>query len=68
LFRPELNARVDVSPIKEIKGMNKFIERQKTANEIKKEKEASLNKNLAKNWTKKVTIPEGFSFTNSVSY
>ena len=68
IFKPELSTRIDISGIKEVKGVNKFIERQKIATEARKEKEACLNKNQGQNWVKRVTIPEGFSFTNSVKY
>lgn len=68
VFKPELSTRLDVSPAREVKGVDKFVERQKIASDIKREKEALLNKDAAKNWTKKVTVPEGFSFTNSVVF
>jgi len=67
VFRPELSTKIEPAVIKEVRGMDKFIERQKIASEAKKEKEKLLNRNPGDHWVNKKTIPKGFSFTTLVN-
>lgn len=66
VFRPELSVKIDPAGTREVKGMDKFVERQKMASEARREKEKVLSRNPGDNWVHKTTIPKGFSFTNLV--
>lgn len=67
VFKPELSAKQpaepSVTPIGEIKGVSKFMERQKVANEARKEKELYQRRDIGANWVRKVTIPAEFKLT-----
>ena len=70
VFRPEISAStpdlVVDTEIKAIKGVAKFIERQKIANEARIEKELYQRRDIGANWVRKTTVPAEFSLATSV--
>lgn len=68
LFKPALSARLEGVNAKEVRGMRKFVKRQRRANETKKAKEKLKNTVLGTNWVRRITIPEGFSFNIVTPY
>lgn len=66
VFRPEISTRVEPTVVKEVKGMDQFVERQKMAKEAKEKLELIKNKDIASNWVRRVTIPEEFNFSTGV--
>ena len=71
VFKPELstNRSAETAPppnIDEIKGVTKFKERQKIANEARLEKELYQRRDIGANWIRKTTVPMEFTLSTSV--
>ena len=66
IFKPETSVRFEQSSIKEIKGLEQFVERQKLGMEARKEKEKLQFRNNADNWASKTAIIKGMSTMTSV--
>lgn len=45
------------------KGVDKFLKRQKAAQEVRKEKELFARRDLANGWVRKATVPVEFSLS-----
>ena len=73
VFKPELSSRLEsatssaVPSTKHIRGVNKFIERQKIASEARKEKEMYQRRDIGANWIRKVTVPNEFNFASTAN-
>ena len=67
VFKPNLYSKYEPIAVNEVKGMDKFVERQKMATEIKSQKEKLLNKNNGKRWVRKTTVPKEFSLKTMVN-
>ena len=70
VFKPEIISKTgehgSEANFSDIKGVSKFIERQKNANEARKEKELYQQRDIGANWVRKTTVPTEFSITKSV--
>ena len=66
VFKPEISSKKEPGIIKEVKGMKKFLTRQKLAKDTKKELEMERQKDLGKNWVRHTTIPKEFHFNKVI--
>jgi len=67
VFKPDITNKIEPLVMKEVKGMNQFVERQRVAKEAKEKLEIAKNKDIASNWVRRITIPEEFNFSTTVN-